>query len=214
LVKAISAQRRTSRTVALWMQGAIAGSDCHPLPLYRIRPSSPALAVAGIRCPKVLLSEAAAALLSPLELAAALRHEVCHVHRRDNLKKLLFRVCVFPGMRSLELAWAEAAEMAADDAAVSNSREALDLASALIKVSRFAPVQTPALIMGLMQGGNSGLNARISRLVMWEEAPKSQRRDFLPWYLAPTLATAILGMVMTYSGALTRMHEMTEWLIR
>ena len=36
----------------------------------------------------------------------------------DNLKKLVFRFCPFPGMSKLESAWSQAAEMAADDAAV------------------------------------------------------------------------------------------------
>ncbi len=214
LFNAISAQARTSRTVAGWLQGAIAGSDCHPVRLYRIQPSTPALTVAGICDPRVLLSQAAAATLNATELAAALKHEIAHVRRRDNLKKLLFRLCVFPRMTKLEAAWSEAAEMAADDAAVSNSREALDLASALIKLSRFAPLQTSALVMGLMQGSGSALNARISRLVMWDETRKVQRHPSLPWYLAPTLLGGIFGMVMTYSVALSRMHQMTEWLVR
>jgi Zn-dependent protease with chaperone function len=214
VLNTISAQLKTSRTVAGWLQDAIAEPDCHAVPLYRIRPSSPALTVAGVCAPRVLLSEAAAAVLNAKELAAALKHEVAHVRRRDNLKKLLFRVCVFPGMAKLEASWSEAAEMAADDAAVSNSREALDLASALIKLSRFAPLQTSALVMGLMQASGSGLNARISRLVMWDETRKVQRHRFLAWYLAPTLLGGILTMVMTYSGALGRMHELTEWLVR
>jgi len=65
---------------------------------------------------------------------------MAHAHRRDNLKKLLFRFCAFPGMSRLEAAWCEAEEMAADDAAVASVGDALDLASALIKLSRLAPV--------------------------------------------------------------------------
>ena len=65
------------------------------------------------------------------------------MRRRDNLKKLLLRFVAFPGMAGLEAAWLEATEMAADDAAVSNAGEALDLAAALIKLSRLGPVEAP-----------------------------------------------------------------------
>jgi Zn-dependent protease with chaperone function len=67
-------------------------------------------------------------------LQTALNHEVAHVSRRDNLKKLLLRFVAFPGMSGLETAWLEATEMAADDAAVSTAGDALDLAAALIKL--------------------------------------------------------------------------------
>lgn len=214
LANAMAAQMKTSHTVDGWLQGATLGS-AYPVPLFRIRPSAPALTVAGLREPRVLLSDAAAAVLSAPELETALRHEIAHVRRRDNLKKLLFRVCLFPGMTTLEAAWSETVEMAADDAAVSNSSEALDLASALIKLSRFAPVYTlAALTTALVDGSGSVLNARVARLVAWEETRVTQTRRFLPWYLAPTLLGGIFCVVMTYSGVLSRMHELTEWLVR
>jgi Zn-dependent protease with chaperone function len=211
---AIAAQVKTSRTVAGWLQGASAASGCDPVPLFRIRPSSPALTVSGWRQPRVLLSDAAAALLNQQELESALRHEIAHVRRGDNLKKLLFRMCAFPGMAALEAGWSEAAEMAADDAAVSNGGEALDLASALIKLSRFAPVHAATLTTGLVEESSSGLNARIARLVSWEERRASSSRSFFRWYLAPTLAAGILSMVVMYGGVLSRVHDLTEWLVR
>ena len=211
---AVSAQVKTSRTVAGWLQGARSASGCDPVPLFRIRPSSPALTVAGWREPRVLLSDAAAALLDKQELESALRHEMAHVRRHDNLKKLLFRLCAFPGLAALEAGWSEAAEMAADDAAVSDRGEALDLASALIKLSRFAPVQAATLTTGLVEDSTSALNARIGRLVSWEERRTASARNRLPWYLASALAVTMLGTVMMYGSALSRVHELTEWLVR
>jgi Zn-dependent protease with chaperone function len=213
LVNAIAAHVKTSRTVDGWLQGATLGSTCYPVPLFRIRPSAPALTVAGLREPRVLLSNAAAAVLSAQELETALKHEIAHVRRRDNFKKLLFRLCAFPGMSVLESAWSEAAEMAADDAAVSSSSEALDLASALIKLSRFAPVHTAAALTTALVDG-SALNARVERLVAWDETPVAQRRRSLPWYLAPTLAGTVFCVVMSYGVVLSRMHDLTEWLVR
>jgi Zn-dependent protease with chaperone function len=211
---AVSAQVKTSRAVAGWLQGARAASGCAPVPLFRIRPSSPALTVAGWREPRVLLSDAAAALLDKQELESGLRHEIAHVRRRDNLKKLLFRLCAFPGLAALEAGWSEAAEMAADDAAVSDRAEALDLASALIKLSRFAPVQAATLTTGLVEDSGSALNVRIGRLVSWEERRAASARNLLPWYLASVLAGGILSTVMMYSVVLIRVHDLTEWLIR
>jgi Zn-dependent protease with chaperone function len=211
---AIAAQVKTSRTVAGWLQGARAASGCGPVPLFRIRPSSPALTVSGWREPRVLLSDAAAVLLNQQELKSALRHEVAHVRRCDNLRKLLFRLCAFPGMAALEAGWSEAAEMAADDAAVSNGGEALDLASALIKLSRFAPVHAATLTTGLVESAGSGLNVRIARLVSWEERRAVSSRSFFPWYLAPILAAGILTMLTMYGGVLSRVHDLTEWLVR
>ena len=79
----------------------------------------------GVRKPRVLVSESAVALLSPDELRMALKHELEHMKSRDNLKRLILVFCPFPGMSKLESAWAQAAELAADDAAVSSQAEAL-----------------------------------------------------------------------------------------
>ncbi len=94
---------------------------------------APALMLVGVCRPKVMVSDLAAAVLSERELRVAIRHELGHRSSRDNLKKLLINATPFPGMSSLERAWREAAELAADDAAVESQQDALDLASALIK---------------------------------------------------------------------------------
>ncbi len=212
---AINAQRKTSHAVSGWLRDSTTDSHCYPVPLFRIRPSTPALAVAGGLSPRVLLSDAAAASLSAQELDAALKHEIAHVERRDNLKKLLFRFFTLPGLKALESAWSEAAEMSADDAAVSNSREALDLASALIKLSRFAPPQKSAVLAtGLAHASGSALNARIARLVSWDETHLSQPSGSLLKYGVPALVGTALCVMATYGVVLVDMHKMTEWLVR
>ena len=90
------------------------------VPIFRTGNDAPTLTVAGVCAPKVLVSEAAVATLNPPELRTALRHEIAHALRYDNLKKLVFRFSVFPAMADLEHAWSEETEMAADDAAVSS----------------------------------------------------------------------------------------------
>jgi Zn-dependent protease with chaperone function len=215
IVNVIAAQRKTSRAVNGWLRDATTELSCYPVPLFRIRPPAPALAVAGGLSPRVFLSDAAAALLSGRELETALKHEIAHVRRRDNLKKLLFRICALPGMSGLETAWSEAAEMSADDAAVSNSREALDLASALIKLSRFAPVHPNAVpATGLAQTPGSALNTRIERLVTWDETRLTKPANSFFKYGAPAFLAAALFVMATYSGVLSGLHKVTEWLVR
>jgi Zn-dependent protease with chaperone function len=211
---AVNAQRRTSHAVSGWLRDSTTDSHCYPVPLFRIRPSAPALAVAGGLSPKVLLSEAAAASLSTAELEAALKHEIAHVERRDNLKKLLFRFFALPGLTALESAWSETAEMAADDAAVSNSRQALDLASALIKLSRFAAPRSAILATGLAHTSGSALNARIARLVSWDESHLNMSSGSLFKYAAPAFLGTALCVIATYGVVLVDMHKMTEWLVR
>src|SRR5436305_8463379 len=133
--------RRASRTISQWSVGAEPLATAAPVPVLRIARPLPAMTAAGIVSPRVLLSRSAESMLSRSEMRTALNHEVAHVRRRDNLKKLLLRFVAFPGMSGLETAWLETTEMAADDAAVSSAGDALDLAAALIKLSRLGPVE-------------------------------------------------------------------------
>jgi Zn-dependent protease with chaperone function len=213
MVRAITAQFRTSRAVAEWLEGGSVMEAGAKVPVVRT-PNAPNLTVAGVRSPRVFVSEATMAALSPAELRTAVRHELSHVRRYDNLKKLLFRFAIFPGMGDLQRQWSEATEMAADDAAVSSRREALDLAAALIKVSRLGSLESsPALAIGLLHS-STALSARIERLFEWRtvHAPRSQSRSWR--YSLPAGAAVIVLVALTYSAALLRMHALTEWLVR
>jgi Zn-dependent protease with chaperone function len=215
IVNAGIALREASRTVSTWTSAAQAIESFAPVPVLRISQAVPAMIAAGIVHPKVLLSGAAECLLSANELQTALNHEIAHVRRRDNLKKLLLRFVAFPGMRNLETAWLEATEMAADDAAVSNPREALDLAAALIKLSRLSPVEPLAdLTAALMHSPVSVMNARVARLIAWsDQRLVSAQRFSLGYALSATIAaTAVFAG--TYSQLLVHVHTATEWLVR
>jgi Zn-dependent protease with chaperone function len=243
-VNAGLALRRASRTIAGWT------STAHPLesrasfPVLRISQiisaefpaefpakfpgrfsaKPPAMTAAGIVRPKILLSGAAESVLTANELQTALNHEVAHLRRRDNLKKLLLRFVIFPGMSALEAAWLEATEMAADDAAVANAGEALDLAAALIKLSRLGPVEVDSaeaaadLTAALVRSPASVMNARIERLIAWSEVRLELAQGFSSWRrlgcgLGAALAI-VAGFAVTYSQLLVRVHTATEWLVR
>ena len=209
------AYARTKTTVETWLEGATELPAFGSVRVFEIQPEVPALTLTGLCSPRVLVSGSAAAMLVPEELDAALKHEIAHVRRRDNLKKLLFRVCIFPGMSALESAWSAAEEMAADDAAVTSTSEALDLAAALIKLSRLAATQpTAALTTALVQGELASVNARIERLVIWDPSRQRRFESSAGWYLRSAIAGSFLALLVTYGVAIREMHTLTELLVR
>lgn len=212
--RVVTAHTETARVVARWLEGA------HPLDgdgrartvMACSRREAPPLTLVGVRRPRVLVSESTVALLSPEELRIALKHESAHMQCRDNLKKLVFRCCPFPGMAKLESAWSQTAELAADDAAVATLDDAVDLAAALVKLSRLVPVETaPVCTVGFVTGT---IGARVARLLAWDEAVKSQPMRIQLWYVVPPALVALLCVFVSYGPALALTHEVTEWLVR
>jgi Zn-dependent protease with chaperone function len=232
--RVITAQTQTARLVRRWLNGA------HPLDVdaisqidaeadaqrgvrcdarsfaqgvaFRSKDEAPPLLLVGVGKPRVLVSESAVALLSHDELRIALKHEFAHMKSRDNLKKLICRFCPFPGMAKLESAWSQAAELAADDAAVSNLDDAVDLAAALVKLSRLSPLEAaPVCAVGFVSGS---ISARVARLLAWNEGSKAQPRRDRPWYLIPAILVSLSFLCVSYGPALALTHEVTEWLVR
>jgi Zn-dependent protease with chaperone function len=225
------ALRKASRAIATWTTSAHALETGISIPVLRISPDPsaipavplPVMTAAGILRPRILMSGAAEFLLAPGELQTALNHELAHVYRRDNLKKLLLRFVAFPGLDALEAAWLEATELAADDAAVSNVGEALDLAAALIKLSRLGFTGPPVeLTAALVHGATSLVSARIQRLIAWKEQDERDRqneryvasRGFSFWCVLSAAAATVALSVLTYSQILIHVHAATEWLVR
>jgi Zn-dependent protease with chaperone function len=234
IVNATLAMGRATRAIAGWTREAEPLATATPIPVLRISPNMPergpggngtarasetsnppAMIAAGIARPRVLVSGVAESMLSAPEMRSALNHEIAHVRRRDNLKKLLLRLVTFPGMAALEDAWLEATEMAADDEAVANASEALDLAAALIKLSRIAPAEPSVdLTAALLHSPASVVNARVARLIAWNEQHRvvSQRRSL--GYGVGVILVAVAVFALTYSQLLVHIHTATEWLVR
>jgi Zn-dependent protease with chaperone function len=215
LVNAGLAVTRARRTISTWTNQAQVVDICSPVPVLRISRSVPPMTAAGIVRPRVLLSTSAEFLLNGNELQTALNHELAHVRRRDNLKKLLLRFVAFPGMKGLETAWLEATEMAADDAAVSNAGDALDLAAALIKLSRLSPVEAPVdLTAAIMHSPASAVNARVERLIAWCDERRVPPQKYSAWFGVVAGLATVAVLTVTYSQVLVRIHVATEWLVR
>jgi Zn-dependent protease with chaperone function len=217
VARAWMAQLRASRALVKWLDGSMlmeseVTESGEAVPIFRTGNDAPTLTVAGVCAPKVLVSEPAVAMLSPAELRIALRHEIAHALRYDNLKKLVFRFSVFPAMAGLEHAWSEETEMAADDAAVSSFHDALDLAAALIKVSRLGAMESSVELTTALLHSSTALRARVQRLVTWkkERQPQTHRG----WWYALPAAAAVVVVAATYGSVLNQMHAVTEWLVR
>ena len=222
--KAAAALLQASRAVVRWSSEArlissrvidSSSIDYGASVPVRVSAVAPPLAAAGILRPSVWLSRAAEFVLSEREFETALRHEIMHVRRGDNLRKLILRLVAFPGMAELERAWREATEMAADDAAVSSAAEALDLAAALIKLSRLTPLEPPAeLTTALVHSPAVSVNARVERLIAWTEQQQGPALRYSLVYPLCTAAAVVFTLAVTYSQLLVRMHAATEWLVR
>jgi Zn-dependent protease with chaperone function len=218
--QASAALLRASRTVARWSSQAEAGGSIPvdsivSVSVRRISADAPPLTATGILRPSVWLSSSAERVLTESELQSALRHEIAHIRRRDNLRKLILRFVSFPGMVELESAWREASEMAADDAAVSSASEALDLAEAVIKLSRLAPLQPPAeLTTALVHSPAESINARVERLIAWADRRQDPAKEYSLAYALCAAAAVAATLAVTYSELLVRVHAATEWLVR
>jgi Zn-dependent protease with chaperone function len=209
--RTLIAQRKTSQALAAWLSGASRIETSTRVPVFRTGRDLPAVTVSGVWKPRILVSEAALAILTPAELRIALRHETAHVHYFDNLRKLLLRFSAFPGMARLEAAWSEAAEMAADHAAVSSVRDALDLASALIKLSRLGPIRVSTHLTTALL--SDSLPLRLQRLFAWYNKRNSENPSRRRLYSFLVL-TAMICLVSTYAELLVPIHAVTEWLVQ
>jgi hypothetical protein len=209
----IAAQTSTTRMVTRWLEGTPPlKASADSAITFHSRRGAPPITLVGVLNPRVLVSEDTIALLSHNELNIALKHELEHMKACDNLKKLIFCFCPFPGMSKLESAWSQAAELAADDAAVSNQGDAVDLAAALVKLSRLVPIEdAPVCSMGFVAGS---LTQRVVRLLTWDEASKARRVRIRIWFVVPFAVAASLLVSIAYGPVLALTHEVTEFLIR
>ena len=198
------------------------------IPTFRIANSFPIIAVVGTFRPRLFVAEHVLETLSPEELTAAIAHEGGHLCAHDNLKRSLLRACgdvlIVPCGRSVERAWAEAVECAADEHAVQQSAEtALNLASALVKIAKMVPVGAraavplAAFLVGVEE--TRGVKARVRRLLeiasngYLRRVPGSAITRILP-------AAALCGLLLlafvaaTNPSVLLTVHNVIEQAVK
>jgi len=145
------------------------------VPTFGIPHSFPIIAVVGTLRPRLFIAERVLQTLSEDELRAAIAHECGHLAARDNFKRSVLRGCrdalmIFPCGRSLDRAWAQTAECAADEHAAQLSDEtAINLASALVRIAKMIPAgtRTAMPLAAFLVGGDEtrGVKGRVRRLL-------------------------------------------------
>jgi Zn-dependent protease with chaperone function len=211
-----------------WMSRAVpvevAGAR---VPAYSISHRFPVIAVVGVLRPRLFIASQVFDELTEGELAAALAHERGHLESRDNLKRALLRACedalLFAPMgRTLARAWRGDSEMAADEYAASESpRAALDLASAIVKISRMIPAGArPTLPAGahLIGEEDEGLSRRVRNLLKLavpgarKLARARARRPLLAWACGVALCAAF-AYAITHTELLSLTHATLEHVV-
>lgn len=216
LFRVLRVQARTTRAVAQWSMNPWpmkeTGDARNPLtPALNSSNGAPAVVLVGVRRPHVMISDRAASVLNRDELQVAVRHELGHKRSWDNLKKILISATPFYGMGSIECSWQEAAELAADDAAVATRLEALDLAAALIKISISSQRWPKPLLAIELVSGSCSISLRVRRLLQWRTAGRHAQRSWR-WSL-PVLFTMFIGIACNYGATLVLTHRLTELLV-
>src|SRR5215217_9469358 len=198
------------------------------VPTYVLEHSFPIIAVVGAIRPRLFIANHVLESLSPEELTAAVAHEYGHLAARDNFKRSVMRVSraallLIPCGRSLDRAWSEASESAADEhAAQQSSLVALNMASALVRIARMIPngqrQEIPAAVSAFLSDDSPGVKVRVRRLV--ELAATDPRQlvsnasfvRFVPW-LVLGLFVVVGVTIESRPHVLAAVHHLVEHVV-
>ncbi len=200
------------------------------IPAFVVEHSFPIIAVVGAFRPRLFIANHVLESLSEEELAAALAHEYGHLAACDNFKRSVMRVSraallLIPCGRSLDRAWSEASESAADEhAAQQSSLVALNLASAMVRIAKMIPTGQchvmPAAVSAFLVGSEDspGIKVRVNRLV--ELAATDPRLlvsnasivRFVPW-LVLSLIVAVGVTIESRPQVLATVHNFVEHVV-
>jgi len=151
------------------------------IPCFETAAGIAGAAMVGWFKPRCLVAQSFVRAAHIPELRVALRHELAHAARRDNLARVVVNLCrqllfFFPPVLWLCREWEKSVEFACDDAAAQTPQDALHLASALVKACRLSARggSATALI-----GEWSTVEQRVQRLIRQShthDAPLRYRR--------------------------------------
>lgn len=198
------------------------------VPTFVLQHSFPIIAVVGAIRPRLFIANHVLESLSEEELAAAIAHEYGHLAAGDNFKRSVMRVSraallLIPCGRSLDRAWSEASESAADEyAAQQSSLVALNLASALVRIARMIPKGQrhvmPAAVSAFLNEDARSVKVRVRRLV--ELASTDPRLlvsnaslvRFVPWFVL-SLIVVIGVTIESRPHVLAAVHHFVEQVV-
>lgn len=193
---------------------------------FRMPHSFPIIAVVGMFRPRLFIAERVIESLSQEEMVAAVAHECGHLAARDNLRRTLIRVCrdmlaIIPCGRSIDRAWSENAEAAADEyAADRGSAVALNLASALIEIARMVPAGArPSIPAGsfILGAETRGVMGRVNRLLALAGAGRRQPKPiFISWAerIGLFMLLGCLVLTLTNTHVLATVHLAMERIVQ
>jgi Zn-dependent protease with chaperone function len=225
LWRAIRSWLATRRLAKQWLRAAVGiRLPSIDIPTFRIEHPFPIIAVVGTLRPRLFIAAHVLESLTEDELAAAIAHEGGHLAARDNFKRALLRGCrdlltIIPSGRSLDRAWSESVECAADEHAAQISSDiALNLASALVRIARMVPagVRTDLPLATFLVGEETrGIKNRVRRLIEIASTSRSNRtRHLRMGRFAPALALVLLfaftAAVATNPHVLLTVHSVIE----
>lgn len=221
--------RATRRLVREWTHdAALVAVEGVRFPAYKIRHKFPLIAVVGVVRPRLFIASQVFDSLSADELAAALAHERGHVEARDNLKRALLRAAqdaffFAPPGSKLVRAWQRASEEAADEAAACESpATALNLASAIVKISRMIPagarptLPAAAHLLGDEEDGLSRRIRNLLRLAATQNRSLALRRSPVSNVFTLTFWTGVTIaclLIITDPAILQATHEAIERVV-
>jgi hypothetical protein len=188
------------------------------LPAWLVDTTFPLVAVAGIWRPRLFIAGNVLAELSKEQLDVVLRHEVAHARHHDNVAQLLMSaapdaVSTRSCSGSLEDAWRQAAEEAADECAVGRDADArLRLASALLRVARLIGDQIPPRLPVPAFHEGASIEKRVRRLVAANEPPLGPQTASL-LVLSICACVAVAPVVVQWDAILLGVHAAIEWVI-
>ncbi len=192
-----------------------------PSPAWLLPDKAPVLAVAGVLHPRLVISRTVVRGLNSQQRKAALRHEQAHRTSRDNIKRFLILLAPDPlpfarTFRSLERNWSKFTEFAADDQATGgDSRRALSLASALVRVARMGSKPKLTYLFSSFLAGDQELQERVDRLLCPQPNPGKPAEVLMPFLAgAGALAGCAVALVYIWPQSLGMVHQVLEGLVR
>jgi Zn-dependent protease with chaperone function len=220
LFRLLSTTRRVSRQ---WQINATRIDIPVPVPIFQIEAPPALFAVMGMFKPRVFVGRAALACLTLEELEAAISHELAHVRSLDNIKRALLIVTRLPScfrnLRALDTAWAEAAELQADESSLART-SAVDLSSAIVKIGRLQ-ILPPTVTMQAVpachlvsSNQSSTMALRLERLCCLLDtstySPATRNKYVIPLLMG--LVT--LGYCVEVQSLLSVTHRVMEALVK
>ena len=201
------------------------------VPTFVFRHQFPIVAVVGALRPRFFIADQVLESLSQEELAAAIAHECGHLAAHDNLKRSAMRISraallLIPCGRSLDRAWNDASESAADEhAAQRSSLVALNLASALVRIAKMIPKGQhqimPASVSAFLATDEDTprVKVRVRRLVELAATDPRQLASsatfvrFVPWLVLATFVAVGIS-IESRPQVLAAVHAFVEQVVK